>query len=170
MAIFIQSAFILFILRTIDISFYTLRILMMVRGRKILAWVFGFCQSLTYINALKLVMADLDSWMNIAGYAAGFATGLVLGMTVEKRLHLGFLHLRIISRNRGQVIAETLRANGFGVTEIAAVGRDGAVELMHCSIHRQDLKRIEKIVDSIDTNAFITSEAVRPLNKGYWGD
>jgi uncharacterized protein YebE (UPF0316 family) len=170
MAVLIQSALLIFFLRCIDITLYTLRILMVMRGKKFFAWCFGFCQSLVFLTAIQKVLSDLSNWLNIVGYAAGFATGLVLGMFIEGKLHIGFLHMRIISTGHGGKLAETLREAGFGVTEIAARGKDGAVELLHCSIQRQERKRLELLIKNVDEHAFITAENVRPLQHGFWGN
>ena len=170
MAEFIQSALVIFLLRCTDISLYTLRILMVMRGKKFLAWSFGFCQSIIFLIAIQKVLTDLSNWLNIIGYAAGFATGLILGMFIEERLNVGFLHMRIISTGRGECLAKVLRDAGFGVTEIAARGKEGAVELLHCSIQRRERKQLESLIKNLDEGAFITAENVRPLQHGFWGN
>jgi len=169
MSTFLPTALLIFLMRTSDISLYTIRLLMVVRGRKFLAWVFGFCQSLLYINALRLIFTELGGWINIIGYATGFATGLVVGIFLEEYLGMGFLHIRIVSVNRGKEITEKLRNAGFAVTEIAANGRDGAVDLLHCGIHRCEKKHLEQIVSETDELAFITAEHIHPVQSGFWG-
>jgi uncharacterized protein YebE (UPF0316 family) len=170
MAGFILSALLVFGLRTTDMTLYTLRILMVSRGLKPFAWLFGFCQSIVFVIALSKVLENMDNWLTIAGYAAGFASGMVVGMFIEDYLGMGYLHIRIVSRSRGQAIAASLRQAGFGVTEIAARGRDGAVDLLHCSVQRRKKTHLECIVKEIDEQAFITSEAIRPVQRGFWGD
>jgi uncharacterized protein YebE (UPF0316 family) len=51
--------------------------------------------------AITAVLSNLDNQLNIIGYAAGFATGNVLGMLIKERLAVGFIDLRIISPNWG---------------------------------------------------------------------
>jgi uncharacterized protein YebE (UPF0316 family) len=143
---------------------------MVMRGKKIFAWCFGFCQSLVFLTAIQKVMSDLSNWLNIIGYAAGFASGLVLGMFIENKLNIGFLHMRIISSAHGEQLATILRGAGYGVTEIAARGKDGAVDLLHCSIERQESKRLEHLIKNVDETAFITAENVKPLQHGFWGN
>jgi uncharacterized protein YebE (UPF0316 family) len=169
MAGFFLTTLLVFILRTTDMTLYTLRILMVTRGLKLFAWLFGFCQSIVFVSALSLVLKNMGDWLTIAGYAAGFASGLVVGMFVEDYLGMGYLQLRIVSSHSGQAIAGSLRQVGYGVTEIAARGKDGAVNLLHCSVQRRKKTHLERIVKAIDENAFITSESIRPLQRGFWG-
>ena len=70
----IQAALLIFALRLVDVTAMTLRILMVMRGRKIMAWVLGFFQALVFVVAIREVFADLGNWLNIVGYAAGFGS------------------------------------------------------------------------------------------------
>ena len=166
---FLQSALLVFLLRVVDISLYTLRIKMVVRGRKFEAWLFGFAQAMVYISALRLVLSDLGDWGKILGYAAGFATGMVVGMWIEEKLAIGYTHLRVISQNRGTEMVEHLRQQGYGVTEVPAQGRDGMVSLVDLSVLRKHTQDAVKAVEKVDPKAFITAEAVRSVQHGFWG-
>jgi uncharacterized protein YebE (UPF0316 family) len=168
MLILLQAAITIFALRLLDAPLYTMRILMVSQGRKALAMLFAFFQSFIFINTLRLVFTDLDDMSKIIGYAAGFATGMVIGMFIEAKLALGFTHLRIISSKRGAEIIERLRREGYAVTEIPARGQDGTVTLLNCSVLRKQTQRVTTIIDNIDPQAFITAEAVRPVRRGFW--
>jgi uncharacterized protein YebE (UPF0316 family) len=149
-------------------SLDTLRVLMVTRGRKGLAWVFGFLQTVVFVIVFIYVIQDLNNWLNIVAYAAGFATGNVFGMWIEERIALGHVDLRIISPNWGAAIAERLREDGYAVTEIPARGRDGMVTLLNCSVRRKDLEMVEETIQEIDPKAFVTAEDVRPIQRGFW--
>lgn len=168
MLTYILPALLLFSLRLVDVSLYTMRIMMVMRGRKGLAWFFAICQSLVFVSAITSVIADLGNWPKVIGYAAGFATGNVIGIMIERRLAIGFSHLRIISSGYGLEIAEQLRAAGFGVTEISGQGKDGMVEMISCSVQRRKTDQALAIVDRIDQQAYITVENIVSFSKGYW--
>jgi len=168
MLTYFLPALLIFSLRIIDVSLYTLRIMMVMRGRKGLAWIFAICQSLVFVSAITSVIADIGNWPKVIGYAAGFATGNVVGMLVEPRLAIGYSHLRIISSGHGLEIAEQLRAAGFGVTEISGQGKDGMVEMVSCSVQRRKTNQVLAIVDHIDQQAYITVENIQSFSKGYW--
>lgn len=161
-------ALLIFILRIIDISLYTMRIRMVFRGRKSLAWVFGFCQSIVYVTVLSSILADLGNWLKIIGYSAGFATGLTVGMYIEDRLAVGFTHFRIISSARGLETADVLRNSGYAVTEVSGQGKDGAVLILHCSVRRKNESDLVQKITGSDPNAFITAESVRQVQRGFW--
>jgi len=164
----LQPALLIFSLRIIDVSLYTMRIMMVMRGRKALAWMFAICQSLVFVTAITSVITDIGNWTKVVGYAAGFATGNVVGMLIEQRLAIGFTHLRIVSAGYGIEIAEELRAAGFGVTEISGQGKDGMVEMVSCSVQRRKTNRALAIVDQIDHEAYVTVENIRSYSKGFW--
>jgi uncharacterized protein YebE (UPF0316 family) len=162
------SAGLIFALRLTDMSLDTLRVLVVIRGQKQLAWVFGFFQAGIFVVAISAVIRDLGNPLNIIGYAAGFATGNVLGMLIEERIAIGHIHIRIISSKRGPAIADRLRGDGYAVTEIPAYGKDGTVTLLNCSVKRKNLARVQKSVNDVDPNAFVTAEDIRPIRRGFW--
>lgn len=158
----------IFGLRITDMSLDTLRVLFVMRGRKSAAWICGFFQSALFVLAITTVLKNLDNPLNIVAYAAGFATGNVIGIMIEERLALGYTDLRIISSRRGDAIAQSLRLQGYAVTEIAGRGKDGTVNVLSCSVLRKNTDRVIQAVKEIDDNAFITAEEVRALQRGFW--
>jgi len=164
----VLSAALIFLLRVTDMTLDTLRVLFVMRGRKIIAWILGFFQATVFVLAISSVLRNLNNPLNILGYAAGFATGVVVGMTIEERLAIGHAHIRIISTSRGNAIAEKLRAAGYAVTEIPARGKDGTVSMLNCSVLRKNVDRVREMVNEVDGDAFITTEDIRPIRRGFW--
>lgn len=162
------GAFGIFALRVTDMTFDTLRMLFVVRGSKGLAWVLGFSQSVIFVIAFSSVLSNLDNPLNIIGYAAGFATGNVVGILIEQRLAIGYTQVQIVSSRRGVALAQTLRENGFAVTEIPARGKDGTVSVLSLSVRRKQIATVEQIVHKTDEEAFVTTEDVRPMRRGFW--
>jgi uncharacterized protein YebE (UPF0316 family) len=173
MEIFLSSqawlgAALIFFLRVCDMSLDTLRVLFVMRGKKKVAWVLGFSQSAIFILAIGKVLTQITNPLNIIGYAAGFATGNVLGMIIEERIAIGHIMVNIISPRRGSAIVSHLRQNGYAVTEISGRGKDGMVSMINCSVLRKKVESVHSLVNEIDPEAFITAEDVRPIRHGFW--
>ncbi|MCU0487929.1 MAG: DUF2179 domain-containing protein [Anaerolineales bacterium] len=162
------GAGLIFLLRVMDMTLDTLRVLVVMRGRKSIAWVLGFFQALIFVLAISSVLSNLDNPLNVVGYAAGFATGNVVGMWIEEKLAIGHIHLNIVSSRLGSAVAEQLRAAGYAVTEIPARGKDGMVALLNLSVLRKNVAQVHKLVNEVDPDAFITAEDVRPVRRGFW--
>ena len=60
--------------------------------------------------AISAVLTGLDDPLRIFGYAAGFATGNVVGMLIEEKLSIGYTQLSIISPRKGLAIAYVIRS------------------------------------------------------------
>lgn len=158
----------IFFLRVTDVSFDTLRMLFVMRGRKKNAWVLGFLQSIIFVVAITSVLRNMDNPLNIIGYATGYATGNVVGIMIENRLAIGYTRLQIVSPRRGKVVAQKLREGGFAVTEIPAQGKDGMVSMLNVNVRRKEIVSVEKIINECDDSAFVTVEDVHPVRRGYW--
>jgi len=162
------GALTIFAMRVGDMSLDTLRLLFVMRGRKGIAWVLGFFEAVIYVLAITSVLSQLNNPLNVIGYAAGFATGNVVGMLIEEKLAIGHIHLRIVSPRLGVSMAQELRIEGYAVTEISARGKDGMVSMLSVSVLRKDVAHVEALVHEKDPEAFMTSEDVRPVRRGYW--
>jgi len=158
----------IFLLRVLNMTLATLRFLLTIRGKKAISWILGFAESALFVLVIGSVLNDLNNPLNIIAYAAGFATGNIVGMTIESRLAIGFAHLNIISTQRGQAVAEKLREASYAVTEIPARGMNGMVSLLACSLRRKDIKDAEKLILDVDPKAFITVEDITPVRRGFW--
>jgi len=158
----------IFAARTINIALDTLRFMFTIRGKRGMSWILGFLESVIFVVIIGQVLTNLSNPLNIIGYAAGFATGNVLGMTIEKRLAIGFTHFSIISRSHSTEIADALRSEGYGVTEIPARGRESNFMLVDCHVRRKQSDEVEALALEIDPDAFITAEDVTPRRSGVW--
>lgn len=165
---FVFSTLLILLMRMVGITFDTLRILMVVRSKKIPAWIFGFLQTLTYLATIGIVVTDLGNWTKMLAYAIGFATGLILGMTIENRLAIGYTNIQIVSAHRGLETAQGLRDLGYAVTEVSGHGKDGSVEVLYISVLRKYESKIYEIISSLDPDAFIIAKNVYRIQHGFW--
>jgi len=108
----------IFSVRILSNTLDTIRMLAVVRGRKTIAFFLGMAVTLLYVVAIGNVLKDLNNILNLAAYSVGFAVGNVVGMMLEEHLAIGFMQISIISTSRGSAVAESLRENGYAVTEI----------------------------------------------------
>lgn len=161
-------AFGIFAARLINIAIDTVRFMLTLRGYRMVSWILGFIESVLYVLVIGSVLANLENPLNIIGYSAGFATGNVVGMAIEKRLAIGFTSFSIISKDHSTEIADALRHHGYGVTEIPARGRETSFMMLACSVRRKDADEVETLVLRVDPDAFITAEEVTPRRSGVW--
>ena len=161
-------AFGIFAARLVNIAIDTVRFMFTLRGKSGMAWILGFIESVLFVVVIGSVLTNLGNPLNVIGYAAGFATGNVVGMAIEKRLAIGFTHFTIISRDHSTEIADKLRNAGYGVTEIPARGRESNFMLVDCHVRRKQADQVEDLALEVDPQAFITAEEVTPRRSGIW--
>jgi uncharacterized protein YebE (UPF0316 family) len=157
----------IFFLRSFDLTLSTLRMLLIVRGKAVYAWVIGFIEALSFLLGITGVISNLQNPLNIGAYAAGFATGNIIGMSIESKVAPGHSLLRIISPRRGYLITEELRKLGRGVTDISAKGVEGMVSMLLCYVPRREVNKTKDQIISVDSEVFIQVENVRELRGGW---
>jgi len=162
------GAGLIFLLRVINMTIATMRMMLTMRGKSKITWFLGVFESAIFVFTLTYIVADLNNWLNILAYATGFATGNTVGVWLEGKLAVGHVNLRIISSHKGIEIVEHLREEGYAVTEIPALGKDGQVTLLNTSVLRKKVNQVRALVEEIDGEAFMTAEDMNPIRRGFW--
>jgi uncharacterized protein YebE (UPF0316 family) len=158
---------VIFLLRIVDVSMATVRILLSVRGHKRIVPFIGMLEVLVWLFAAGNAIRHLESGWHVLGYATGFATGSVVGLWLEEKLALGYGTIRIITRTAGTALADHLRALGYGVTEFAARGRTGPVQVIYTVLPRREISRVLNEAEQHDPSSFITVEQPREIRWGW---
>ena len=128
------------LLRIIDVSLGTVRIIIMFKGKKLLATIIGFVEVFIYISVLSYVLSNIDNLWNMLGYSIGFASGVYIGSLLEEKLALGLMTVQIIPTKDADLLSNIIRDNGFGVTAMEGWGRDGAKTILTIHLYRRDWK------------------------------
>lgn len=154
------TSLLIFSARVVDVSLGTLRTMTVVRGRRRTAFLLGFFEVVIWVFAVARVIDNLQNPIVAIAYALGFATGSVLGMTLERYLSLGQRVVRIFSQ-RGEALAIAIRGAGFRVAEFAGRSGSGPLELIYVEVPQRQTNVVLKIVTRIDPECFYVVEEVR---------
>lgn len=154
--------------RILDVSMSTIRMLMVVQGRRKHAAIIGFFEVTIYIVALGKVVNGLSNPGNLLAYALGFASGNYIGSYIEEKIALGNLTAQVILNDKGTAIIQELRNNGFGVTVIEGEGKEGPKNMLYITLKRKDLNKLHGLLSGLDKEAFITVSSTKLISGGYF--
>lgn len=162
----LMTGVIVFLARICDVSIGTVRTIITVQGRTVLAFVlaifeitiWGFVAG-TVINQIR------EQPILVIFYACGYATGNVVGILVERKLAFGINILKVLTRKAGSEIADYLRGKGQPVTVFIGEGMKGPVSELYIACRRRALKWILPEVRKLDPQAFYIIEHARDMSK-----
>ena len=158
----------IFVARIGDVSLGTIRTIMIVQGRRLLAWILGFFEVLIWLFAVAKVFGSLDQPLFALTYALGYATGNYVGLMVESWLSIGKQAVRIFTRT-GPQIAAALREDGKGVTEFEGRGRDGIVYELFITSPRRCIRSVIRRARDLDPDCFYVVGDVRTASTANGG-
>lgn len=164
----ILTGLLIFLARVADVSLGTLRMLMLVKGRRLPSAVIGFFEVLIYVNALGRVVNQLDRWEFLLVYALGFACGNVLGIYLEERMALGYVGAEVVVTAKSHGLVNLLRENGFGVTVAEGWGKDGPKDILTIITKRKQMPKLTELVNNHDSNTFTIIMDARQTMGGYY--
>jgi len=162
----LQTGILIFFAWVCDVSLGTVRTIITVQGRSVLAFFLGLFEVLIWITIVSTVVLQIkESPILVVFYAFGYATGNVVGILVERKLAFGLMVLRVITASSGQKMAERLRNRGLAVTIFYGEGMNGTVTELYMAIRRKDLPWILTLVKEEDPAAFYITEQARDVSK-----
>ena len=151
----------IFLARILDVSLGTLRIVLVARGLRAVSSVLGFFEVFIWLLAISQIVQNLTSITNYIAYAAGFAAGTYVGMTIERALSLGRVLVRVIMPREAADLIMYLIARDYRVTHVPAEGINGPVTIIFTIVRRSRLKDVLSVIRKFDPNAFYTVEDIR---------
>lgn len=159
---------IILVVNIVYVSLLTIRMILTLKSRRYLAALVSVFETIMYIIGLSLVLDNLDGIQNIIAYAAGFATGIIVGSLIEERLALGYITVNVISTNPELEFTKKLRAQGYGVTSWEAQGMEGTRLALQVLTPRKRELKLYQAINEIDPRAFIISYEPKQIQGGFW--
>ena len=153
--------------RILDVSVGTLRIIVVSRGKKHLAALLGFVESLVWVLAVTQVIQHLNNWMTYVAFALGFSAGNYIGVLLEEKLAMGNIIIRVITRQEADDLVHFLWSSGYGVTSVDGWGETGQVKVIFTVCKRRYAEKIIKIIKQFNPKAFYTIEDVRYVQETF---
>ena len=161
------TGFVIMGARILDVSLGTIRTIVTVQGRSVLAFILGFFEVSIWLSVTSTVIHKVtESPILIVFFALGFALGNVVGIMVERKIALGPIILKLITTDVSKdKIIKTAKDLSLDVTMIEGMGMRGPVSEIYTVCRRKDLKQILPIVRQIDPNIFYVTEQVRDVSR-----
>ena len=148
----------IFISRICDVSIGTIRIIFVSRGNKLLAPLLGFFEVLIWLVAIGRIMQNITNVTAYLAYAGGFAAGNFIGISIEKKLAVGIVLIRIITKKDASELIDVLKYQGYGITNVFAEGNLGKVNVIFTVVKRFVIPDLLKLIKQYNPNAFISIE------------
>lgn len=146
----------------------TLRIIFVSRGQKVLAPLLGFFEILIWLFAIGQTMKNLNDFACFLAFALGFTLGNLLGIIIEKRLAMGTVIVRVITRRDAADLIEALRAANFGVTCVDGEGATGRVQVVLTVVKRKQLGEVVAHIEACHPHAFYAVDDVQTASEGIF--
>lgn len=159
---------IIFSINIVYVSFFTIRMIMTLKGYRYLAAMVSMVEVVIYIVGLGLVLDNLDQIQNLVAYAIGYGSGVIVGSKIEEKMALGYITVNVITSEQNQILPKALREQGYGVTDWAANGRDGDRQSMQILTPRKMELKLYMTIKEIDPKAFIIAYEPKTIHGGFW--
>lgn len=163
----VMTCLFIFFARICDVTFMSIRTILLTKGMAKLAAFLGFFEVIIYIAVLSKVVNALDNPTYLLSYAAGYAAGNYIGSKIEAFLAFGDAQMRIILPQSNDNIVCDLRDKGFGVTVFRGEGRDGERIMLLINLKRKKIGEVYNYLSENKIDAFVSTNDITSCLGGY---
>lgn len=160
--------FIIIGINIVYVSLYTLRMIFVIKGQRVLATMLSMVEIFVYMTGLGIVLKNLDNPWNLGAYCLGYGLGVYIGSRIEEYLALGYVTVQVTVDCVESEIPSKLRDYGYGVTSWLADGKDGHRLMMQVLAKRCNERKLFGILDKLCPKAFVISFEPKNFRGGFW--
>lgn len=155
----------IFCLRILDVTIGTMRTISVVQGRIAFSVVLGFCETLIWVSVISQVLQQAtQNPILLLPYAAGFAAGNAVGISIERRLALGNVILRIVTASPDEKLEDVLRLHAARVFTLNGHADREPMRLLYVVVRRREAQRLIQLAQQIDPELFFAVDPLRETN------
>lgn len=157
----------IFLTRIIDVSLGTVRTIILVKGRNILAGCIGFFEVFVWFVIVQEALTSTGDNLWVAlFYSLGFAAGTIIGAYVTNYFISTPITLQIITTNDDMI--PFLREKGFGVSTVKIGGKDGVKNMLILETIDKRYKELMSLIRVVDEKAFVVVDEIKYVHNGFF--
>lgn len=161
-------ALIILVINVCYVSFFTIRMILTLKGYRYVAAFVSMVEIIIYIIGLGMVLDNLNEIQNVIAYAVGYGLGVIAGMKLEEKLALGYITVNVITKEYDKDLPRQLREQGYGVTSWAANGLEGDRMALQILTPRKYELKLYNHIKELDPKAFIIAYEPKTIHGGFW--
>lgn len=157
----------IFFVRILDVSLGTIRTMITVKGKSLLASIVGFFEIFVWFVIVREALnTDSNSiWIAIS-YSLGFMVGTYIGSIISEKFISGNLSVQVITENISLI--DKLRDDGYAVSVINIKGKNETDKYMLViGINNKSFEKLKVKIKSIDKKAFMIVHETKYIQNGY---
>ena len=161
---------IIFCAKIIEVSISTIRLVFINKGERVKGAVLGFIEILIWLIVVSSVLNNItEDPIKVFIYAAAFSLGNYLGVTIESKIAVGLASIQVVVNGKdGEVLADILREQGYGVTIIEGKGINESIKnLLFIQLKRKKIPEAVKVIKNHNPEAYITVNDIKSMMGGY---
>ncbi len=154
--------------RIIDVSLGTIRTLLTVKGKRIIAATIGFIEATIWFLVVKEALnTGANSLWIVFSYAGGYAIGTYLGGFISNKIIKSNFCVQVIISQKNKKLVNALREEGYGVSVVDAKGHKSTKYMLFIEINHKSFKHLKELIMEMEPNAFIFVNETKHIENGF---
>lgn len=161
----------IFFVRILDVSLGTIRSIVTIKGKIMVASIIGFIEVFVWFVIVKEALnTDNNSIFIAISYALGFATGTYIGGIISDKFIKVKLGIQVILSSKDDTLVNKIRSEGYAVSVLDIKGKslEDSKYMLFIEINSDKLDHLKSLIKSLDHRAFIVVNETKHVHNGYF--
>ena len=157
----------IFFARIADVSLGTVRTIYTVKGKTWIAGAIAFIEVfIWFLVAKEALNTEIQSIWIVISYAAGYATGTIIGTFISKKCINSLISVEVITKKATPKNIKQIKEDGFGIS-IVKTEEQNNKKILFITLNSKNLKQLLTILKNMDEQAFIVVNESKVVHNGY---
>lgn len=163
----------IFFCRIIDVSLGSIKTIVMVKGKSLIAALIAFVEGLIWFLIVRealLFDASVGKLFIAFAYAGGYAAGTYIGTFLADKFVTGNVHVQVVTSRKNEEILEEIRDAGYAITVLdvsnTLFGRKKY--MLFAEMRNSQLAQFKELVYTLDEKAFIMVNETKFVYNGFF--
>lgn len=156
----------IFLTRILDVSLGTVRTIMTIKGKHIIAGSIGFFEVFIWFIIVEEALKTNTNILIAIFYSLGFASGTIIGGYITNYFFKTPISLQIITTNNK--MADFLYSKGYGVSQLKVNGKEGIRDMLILETTDNHYKELMSLIRLADEKAFVVVDEKKYIHNGFF--
>lgn len=158
----------IFFVRILDVSLGTMRTVMTVKGKSLIASLIGFVEvTIWFLVVKEAINTDSNAFWIVLSYSGGYAIGTYIGGKLADKLISGTVGVQAILSNQNDEVIKIIREHGYAVSVMDVKGQDNQKYMLYIEINKKRLQHLQQLIKELDEKAFVVVNETKYVMNGY---
>jgi len=158
---FLFVPLLIIIVRILDVSLSTIRLLLVMNGKRNIAPFVGAIEVFIWIAVVGQIIKGENSMISYISYGIGFGLGTYIGMKIEEKMAIGEVMVQTVTQTPADELISYFKKQDIRFSKTESETNEGKADIIFAIVKRKKLQELMTIIRAFNPAALLSVSNIR---------